>query len=208
VDRPENDRHYAFQAVGDLVLCRNSASHSDGLFTDSSHPLSSFRVNIGSASLRGSALVVAAAAASSPNEYAWVRDQATELLRSRNELDTRQAAAALCRLSGTADNVDPGLLAAHEHFNVRQASALLCMRSPARHHKTALSLSHDPDFRVRRELAQAAARVPQESAEADVILHILAGDPRHSVRVVAGSRQTCSDRGVNIHHPDTAAATD
>jgi hypothetical protein len=150
VDRPEQDRQHAFQAVTGLVLGDNSPSYLGEVLTDSPHPLSAFRVNIGSASLRGPALMFAAAAASSPDEHAWVRDQATELLRSRDEHDVHEAAAALCRLpKDTADSIDPGLLATHDHFGVRQASAVLCMRFPTRHHKTALNLTHDPRIRTR-----------------------------------------------------------
>jgi hypothetical protein len=132
--------------------------------------------------------MLAAAAAASPDEHAWVRDQATELLRSRDEHDVHEAAAALCRLpEDTADSVDPGLLATHDHFGVRQASAVLCMRFPARHHKTALNLTRDPNFHVRRTLAQAAANAAVKGPEIDAIRHILRGDPRHSIRAFATS---------------------
>ncbi|WP_051967378.1 hypothetical protein [Kitasatospora mediocidica] len=195
MDRPEQDRRHVFQAITGLVLGDNSASYLGEVLTDSPHPLSAFRVNIGSASLRGPALALAAAAASSPDEHAWVRDHATELLRSRDEHDVHEAAAALCGLpEDTADSVHPGLLATRDHFGVRQASAVLCMRFPVRHHQTALSLTRDPDFRVRRTLAQAAANAAVEGPEVDAIRHLLRGDPRHSVRAFAGTRRTSSDQ--------------
>ncbi|WP_181799136.1 PDDEXK family nuclease [Kitasatospora acidiphila] len=194
VDRPEQERRHAFQAVTGLVINNNKF---DGLLsevlTDSPHPLSAFKVNIGSASLRGSGLILAAAAASSPDEHAWVRDQAVDLLRSHDEHDVQQAAAALCRLpDDTADSVDPALLSTHDHCGVRQASAVLCMRFPARHHKTALNLAGDRDCRVRRTLAQAAASTAAKCPEAESILRVLRGDPRHSVRVLAGARTDLS----------------
>ncbi|MEU4849641.1 restriction endonuclease [Streptomyces gilvosporeus] len=195
VGRPQPDRRYAFKAVTSLVVGDEPASYLGEVLTDSPHPLSAFRVNIGSASLRGPALKFAAAASYSSDEYAWVRDQATELLGSRDEHDVHEAAAALCRLpNDIAGIVDPGLLATHDHFGVRQASAVLCMRFPARHYKTALNLARDPDFRVRRALVEAAANAAVEGPEIDAIRQILRGDPRHSIRSRAGVRRTTSDR--------------
>ncbi|MGW3176415.1 hypothetical protein [Streptomyces sp. NPDC001153] len=193
--RPQPDRRYTFQAVTSLVVGDESDSYLGEVLTDSPHPLSAFQVNIGSASLRGPALMFAAAAASSSDEHAWGRDQATELPGSRDEHDVHEAAAALCRLpNDIAGIVDPGLLATHHHFGVRQAGAVLCMRFPARHHKTALHLARDPDFRVRRALADAAANAAVEGPEIDAIRQILRGDPRHGIQSRAGARRTTSDR--------------
>jgi hypothetical protein len=183
---PERDRQDTFQAVAGLVLGENADSHLGDMLTDSPHPLSAFRVNLGSVSLRGPALLLAQAAASGPDEHAWIRDQATELLRSQDRNDVHEAAVALCRLPREAsEHVDPGLLATHDHAVVRQASAVLCMRSPARHHKTALGLARDRDFRVRLTLAHAASQAASEGTDVDTIRQVLRKDPRHSVRTVA-----------------------
>ncbi|MEU4926195.1 DUF4253 domain-containing protein [Streptomyces yokosukanensis] len=125
--------HFAFcpDNTTSLVVGDESDSYLGEVLTDRPHPLSAFQVNIGSASLRGSALMFAAAAASSSDEHAWVRDQATELPGSRDEHDVHEAAAALCGFpNDIAGIVDPGLLATHDHFGVRQAGAVLCMRFP------------------------------------------------------------------------------
>lgn len=194
--RSQPDRRYAFQVVTSLVVGNKPDSYLGEVLTDSPHPLSAFQVDIGPASLRGPALMFAAAAASSSDEHAWVRAQAaTDLPGSRDEHDVHEAAAALCRLpNDTADVVDPGLLATHDHFGVRPPSAVLCMRFPACHHKTAPHLARDPDFRVRQALAEAAAYAAVEDPEIDAIRLILRGDLRHSIRSRAGARRTTSDR--------------
>jgi HEAT repeat protein len=73
---------------------------------------------------------------------------------------------------------------------VRQLSAILSMQHPDRYRRTALRLAEDEDPRVRRTLAEAAART-RTTAPDDVkdVLTVLASDDRYSVRAAALSTE-------------------
>jgi len=185
--RPEHERQRTFKAVIGLVRGEHTESRLSEVLTDSPHPLSAFRLKVESVSLRGPALLLAQAAASDPEEHEWIRQQATELLRSRDGNDLHAAAMALCRLPDEqATGVDPALLASHNHVGIRQASAVLCMRFPDRHVKTALNLVADRDFRVRQTLADHASHAASKGAQVEAVRQALHGDARHSVRTLAG----------------------
>lgn len=187
IDLPEDIRQTTFHTASSFVRGERDGSHLDDELTGTPHPLSSFKISMGPASLRGSALLLAAASASTLHEGAWVRDQAIALLRSEDTADVHAAAHALIQLPmEAAGEIDAGLLAAHPHTGVRQASAVLCLRHPTRYRSTAMQLAMDKDFRVRRTLAQAAAQA-DESEPTAAILDLLACDRRHSVRVAARS---------------------
>jgi hypothetical protein len=185
-DLPSEVRQATFRSAKSFVLGERGASYLDDEVTGTPHRLSSFRVSIGSASLRGKALLLALATATCPGDHIWVREQAISLLRSDDAADLHSAAIALSRLPhDVAAEVDAGLLAAHSHVGVRQASAVLCLRHPGRYPETAMRLAQDGDFRVRRVLAEAASDRAGELATA--ILVLLSRDPRRSVRAAAGA---------------------
>ncbi|MEV0282280.1 hypothetical protein AB0I22_38745 [Streptomyces sp. NPDC050610] len=180
-------RRETFQSAKSFVLGEQPGSYLDHEVTGVPHPLSSIKITTGSASLRGKALLLASASATSPEDQAWVRTQAIGLLTTDDSADLLAAATALSRLSSdVVDEVDASLMAAHSHLGVRQASAVLCFKNPDRYRDTALQLARDSDFRVRRVLAQVACQASSEGAAlANQILGLLARDPRHSVRTAA-----------------------
>jgi hypothetical protein len=169
-----------------FVLGQNDGSHLDEL-TGTPHPLSWFKISMGTASLRGAGLRLSVAAAVTDGQREWVRDQAIQMLAADEALDVHDAAAALAQLPAQAtQNVDVSLLAAHPYYGVRQAAAVLSVRQPARHNETAKRLATDRDVRVRRVLAAEVARAAADSSGTlTAILETLAQDARHSVRTAA-----------------------
>ncbi|MFF0836693.1 MULTISPECIES: hypothetical protein [unclassified Streptomyces] len=175
-----------FRASHPFALGEFDGSRLDE-FTGPAHPLSSFQINFGSASLRGHGLRLAAASATTPGEQNWVRDQATELLRSADESDVLDAALVLSQLPRdvTAD-IDAHALADHGHIAARQLSAVLCVQDLGRYDKPAKRLAVDPSVRVRRTLAEAAATLADpDSPEAAKLLDQLRKDPHSSIRAIA-----------------------
>ncbi|MDQ0750406.1 hypothetical protein QF034_004637 [Streptomyces africanus] len=187
VDLPADLQRQVFDKAQGFVLGQQDGSYLDDEATGTPHPLSSVKISMGSASLRGEALLLAAASATTPEAHAWVRDQAVGLLSSGDRADLHAAAVTMTRLArDVAADVDANLMGTHGHVGVRQASAVLCLRHPARYRDTAVRLAKDSEYRVRRTLAEAAAQADPEASElATEILEILAHDPRHSVRVAA-----------------------
>lgn len=165
-------------------------SHLDEL-TGEPHPLSFFKINLGSASLRSHGLWLAASSASTSEQQSWVRDQAVELLHSPDELVVHEAAAVLNSLPReTTADIDPRHWSTHAHVTVRLLSAVLSMRQPQRFNATAVLLATDRDVRVRRTLAEAAAQAGTDSCkEVGDIVDLLSKDRRHSVRAAIRPRQ-------------------
>ncbi|PJE97217.1 hypothetical protein CUT44_13760 [Streptomyces carminius] len=190
VSLPSGTWQQTFESAKKFVLGERDGSHLDAEVAGAPHPLSALQISMGSASLRGKALLLAAASANLPEEHAWICDQAIGLLRSKDTADLQDAAVALVRLpQEVTASVDASLLAAHSHVSVRQASAVLCLRHPLRYQATSLRLAQDSDFRVRRVLAHEAAQAGMEGSESTTaILNLLARDPRHSIRTAAHPR--------------------
>ncbi|MFF0012558.1 hypothetical protein [Streptomyces sp. NPDC005374] len=190
VDLPVDVQRQVFGTAKGFAVGDQDGSHLDDQLTGTPHPLSSFKVSGGSASLRGEALLLAVASATTPEEHAWVRGQAIGLLSSEDTAHLHAAAVALSGLvEGITADVDADLLAAHRHINVRQACAVLCLRHPDRYRDTAMRLAKDSEHRVRQTLAEAAAQTDLKRSEtARAVLELLARDPRHSVRVAADNR--------------------
>ncbi|MFD4534701.1 restriction endonuclease [Kitasatospora sp. NPDC058397] len=163
---------------------RDGSAHDE--LTGEAHPLSFFKISLGSASLRGHGLQLAGAAAATDEDHGWVAEQAVGLLRSDDPAEVRAAALVFGRLPGeTTLHVDVDLLSTHSDSTVREASAVLCMRRPRHHRNTAVRLAHDNDFRVRRTLAAAARASASSPDDVRSVLELLATDPRHSVRRAA-----------------------
>jgi hypothetical protein len=162
---------------------RDGSAYDDEV-TGPNHPLSFARMSIGTATLRGHGLRLAVTAARDDADRKWVRDQAVDMLRSSEDSLVQWAALALAAMPTaiTAD-LDADLLAAHPHVNVRQLSAHMCVHRPGRYRATAQRLAQDGSPRVRRVLAEAAARVNANDPHAVIgLIEILACDVRHSVR--------------------------
>ncbi|MEU7226764.1 hypothetical protein [Streptomyces chrestomyceticus] len=187
IGMPADVRRKTFRTAEPFVLGEQDGSHLDDEVAGTPHPLSSFKVSLGSASLRGHALRLAATSAVTSDEHTWVREQATALLRSEDTADLNAAAVTLSRLpQDVAAEVDVDLLAAHGHADVRQAGSVLSRLHLVRYQDTAMRLAQDDDFRVRLTLAHALAQEHRAGdAAAGAILEFLARDPRHSVRVAA-----------------------
>lgn len=183
IDQVPTVKHTTFRASQPFVLGEQDGSRLDEL-TGEAHPLSSFRISLGSASLRDQGLALAVASAVTREEHEWVRNQAIGLLRSDEQGVVQAAAVTLNRLPrDVTSDVDANLLAAHASVGVRQLSAVLCMEDPERFRDTAMRLAEDREPRVRRTLAEAAARAVVDSpAAVGELLDRLREDPRHSVR--------------------------
>ncbi|MGW1901693.1 restriction endonuclease [Streptomyces hirsutus] len=186
LDQEPAIRRTAFHASQPFVSGDLDGSRLDE-FTGTPHPLSTLRINLGTASLRGPGLRLAAASATTPEEQSWVRDQALDMLRSEEPADVAQAALALNRLPPQiTQNVDPRPLADQPHPVVRQLSAVLSVRRPSQHADTAQLLAADTDVRVRRTLAEVAAGADPGSCEETArLLDRLGKDPHFGVRRAA-----------------------
>ncbi|MFE4495747.1 hypothetical protein ACFRKD_25185 [Streptomyces niveus] len=179
-----------FLAARSFVLGDYDSSDYDELM-GASHPLSSFKVNMGSSSLRAPGLLLAEASATTVADQEWVRDQAVGVLRDGDASEINAAALTLNALPRLiTNNLDADLLAAHEHYNVRQLSAVLSTRDPGRYRETLLRLCRDNDFRVRHTLAEAAASSKVSGEATGEVLRLLAQDARHSVRTATRVTQT------------------
>ncbi|WP_405657243.1 hypothetical protein [Streptomyces sp. RK9] len=194
VDQEPEAKRTTFRASQPFVLGEFDGSRLDDEFTGQPHPLSTLKINLGSASLRGHGLRLAAASATTADEQEWVKDQAVELLRSDEAIDVQEAALALNRLprEATAD-IDPRALADNSHISARQLSAVLCMQHPQRFADTLARLAADPSVRVRRTLAEAVTTHsgPDVQPAITELVDRLSKDPRHSVRalVLGGLRK-------------------
>ncbi|MET7608850.1 hypothetical protein ABZS96_42145 [Streptomyces avermitilis] len=179
-----------FRASQPFVLGALDGSRLDE-FTGQAHPLSALKINLGSASLRGHGLRLAAVSATTADEREWVKDQAVELLRSDDATDVQEAALTLNGLPrDVTKDIDARALADHRHITARQLSAVLCMQQPQRFADTTVRLAADPSVRVRHTLAEAATAHSGPDAPPVVaeLLDRLGKDPRHSVRVLARRR--------------------
>ncbi|MFM9709081.1 hypothetical protein [Streptomyces galilaeus] len=191
VDQELEAKRTTFRASQPFVLGALDGSRLDDEFTGPAHPLSTLKINLGSASLRGHALHLAAASATTAEEQEWVRDQAIDLLRSDDAIDVQEAALTLNRLPReVTGDIDARALADHRHISARQLSAVLCMQQPQRFADTTARLAADPSVRVRRTLAETATAHsgPDAPPVAAELLDRLSKDPRHSVRVVVRRR--------------------
>ncbi|MBD0669195.1 hypothetical protein BU198_00300 [Streptomyces sp. CBMA156] len=179
----------AFAVAKSCVLGTGGGSRFDE-WEREPHPLSSFKMNMGSGSLRGCGLRLAAAAVSTGDQHLWVREYALNMLHSDDKGDVQDSTLVLVGLpeSSTSD-IDADLLSIHSHVNVRQLAAVLCARYPSRYPGTLLRLEADANYRVRRVLAQEVSMVPEERRAAVLqVREQLRNDLRSSVRIAARGR--------------------
>lgn len=168
-----SNRQDALTAAGNLALeqsddikadvhARSRAfveGDQDGSFLDDEttnpHPLSAFKVNLGSVSLRAAGLRLAQCSAVTDEDRMWVREQAAAMLRSNDKHQVHQAAVTLSQLGAdVTGSLDAALLAGHPLSVVRELAAFIAAAAPVRHAQTLHALAADPDRRVRIQLAQ------------------------------------------------------
>ena len=204
------NRQEALTAAGNLVLEQSdhvkAGVHAcsrafvdgdqDGSILDAEttnpHPLSTMRVNFGSASLRAAGLRLAQCSAATDNDRMWVRDRAAVMLGSNDEHLVREGALTLSRLG--ADMIgalDATLLAGHPLPVVRQLATVVAAATPVRYARALKALAADPDSTVRillaRRLYEAKTQAVDTSADAIItdVLAVLTEDRRHTVRRAA-----------------------
>jgi hypothetical protein len=163
--------------------------------TTNPHPLSTFKVNFGSASLRPHGLRLADATSVTDDDRSWVREQALVLLRSDERAAVRTAAVVLLQQHDVnGAGLEPGLLAAHREPIVRQLAAITACAQPDSYASVLRALASDPNGSVRDVLARELWRHARSDATtcgsnaSDVtneVLAKLADDIRHSVRRTA-----------------------
>jgi hypothetical protein len=184
---PTASKSAIFAAARDFVNGNNDGGPLEE-FHGTPHPLSSFRVNLGSGSLKGLGVNLTAASATRAEEQDWTRDQAVTLLRSDDSSEVFNAARALWALpASTNTNVDAKLLITHKATVVRQLAAMLAMREPERYRETLAALTSDTDHHVRITLAEGVVRLTPRQPWLEDLLAQLRSDPRHSVRTAAVS---------------------
>ncbi|MCA1674488.1 MAG: hypothetical protein LC799_20630 [Actinobacteria bacterium] len=144
-------------------------------------PLSRFRFDMGSRSLRSAGLRCAARCAETDDEKALVRGLALDLLHEGDELTANQVAQALRSLP--AENIVEvaEALSAHSSEWVRSLAAVAWSADPTPSSSVGQRLATDPSRHVRRALASALRDRPDHQAIRDV----LERDPRRSVRSLA-----------------------
>lgn len=133
--------------------------HQDGSFLDAAttnpHPLSTMRVDLGTASLRAAGLNLAHCSAVTRADRLWVRQRAVDMLASSDERLVRQAAVTLSRLGeDVVGDLDAALLSTHPLPVVRQLAAVVAGTAAVPYSRTLQNLASDPDRSVRRLLAE------------------------------------------------------
>lgn len=227
-DRREaaQNRQEALTAASNLVLDQRddvkAAMHArsrafvdgneDGSFLDDEttnpHPLSTMRIDFGSASLRAGGLRLALCSAVTDDDRKWVRDRAAVMLGSNDKHLVRECASTLSRLGAEViGNLDATLLAGHPLPVVRQLATFGSVAAPARYVLALRALAADPDSTVRTLLAhrlhEAQTQAADTAADADApsgndedrqcatratiaeVLGVLGEDIRHTVRRAA-----------------------
>jgi len=151
------------------------------------HPLSSFRISIGEATLVGIGIDAAGHTAQTNEEKEWVKEQAAALLSHPLESVMSRAAVVLSRLGEVTGSIDPRFLTSHPSETVRELAAFLATNGDTLDPTLLNQVAGDTSPRVRKLLAQrlqsrAASRGAEpETAEAVATLRT---DPRHSVRTI------------------------
>jgi hypothetical protein len=144
-------------------------------------PLSRFRFDIGSRSLRSAGLRCAARCAETDDEKAVVRGLALDLLHEGDELTANHVAHALSSLPPENVVEVAEALSAHSSEWVRSLAAVAWAADPTPSSSVGQRLARDPSRRVRRALASALRDRPEHQ----VIRDVLQRDPRRSVRSFA-----------------------
>jgi hypothetical protein len=184
----------------------------DGSFLDAEttnpHPLSTMRVDFGSASLRAAGLRLAMCSAVTGDHRMWVRDRAEVMLASNDVSLVSQGALTLAQLGADViGDLDANLLAGNPLPVVRQLATVVAVAAPVRYDLALRALAADSDSTVRtllaRRLHQAQSQSTGTVADAEEpsgndenqasaphaaiteVLGLLTEDARHTVRRAA-----------------------
>lgn len=189
----------------------------DGSFLDSEttnpHPLSTMKINFGSASLRAAGLRLAQCSAVTDDHKMWVRDRAVLMLGSNDESLVRQSAVSLSSLGADVIvDLDANLLSGHPLPVVRQLATIVAVAAPVRYTLALQVLANDPDCTVRallahrlyaaKNLVAGTAAVAEEPSGKDddhrraaraiisEVIGVLTKDVRHTVRRAAAGLES------------------
>ena len=143
------------------------------------HPLGAIRVNNNIGDERPAGAFLAARLARTPEQKAAARDAAVQLLGATDDGDYWSTRALQVLTDDLTPRVVP--LLATLGWPLRSLAAIVWAKSDNLDSSLGVSLSKDPDQRVRRALAGALATVPASPRTAPARQH-LAADPRFSVR--------------------------
>ncbi|MEU0558775.1 hypothetical protein [Dactylosporangium sp. NPDC006015] len=185
-----------------FVLGQQEGSALDDEMTNP-HPLSSFKVDLGSPSLRGHGLRLALDSSACDDDRIWVRDQARVLLSAEDQQIVHDSAQVLSRLGADMiRGLDVTLLVGHPDRVVREFAAFVAATEPVRYALTLPLLAQDRDWTVRAQLAlaihtylQSTNSAPTSDVEeadlqraraiAEDVRTALSRDVRHRVRRAA-----------------------
>ncbi|MCZ4587662.1 hypothetical protein O4328_28910 [Rhodococcus opacus] len=181
--QPAEVRSEVFARCSSFVRGDEDGSAFDAMITGPSHPLSVVQVNLGTSSLRGAGLRLAAASASTRDQCEWVRDNAFALLNSGEKSDVDRAVQVLHKLPvEVTEGIEPALLSPHKNVAVRQLAAVISVRRAEECEPTATALAHDPVVSVRWTLAHELSRAVGPPEVIDRLKDVLRTDSRYSVR--------------------------
>jgi hypothetical protein len=166
----------------DTVICliqdafESEVDRVDRMLT---HPLGALRVNKNGGDERPTGAFLAARLARTAEQKATARDAALQLLGATENGDYWCTRALQVLTDDLTPQIVPVL--ATLGWPLRSLAAIVWARSDGLDTSLGMSLSKDPDQRVRRALAGALAIIPA-SPRTDPIRQHLASDPRFSVR--------------------------
>ena len=160
-----SDKRHLFEGARSLVEQSIQISEADRFHVSTQHPLSRFRISLGSATnVQTSAGRLLAGAATSPDECSVVVEFALDWVRSE-EPTLQGAGAAILTLpnlsSGTARSSE---LAEHSNPRVRKAAVWIPSMQESPDTVTFEQLADDPDQSVRIAVAQALPHVASMDA--------------------------------------------
>ncbi len=184
------------------VACGFARGEHDGSamdeLTNSAHPLSSLRINMGDASLTGDGLHLAARSARGDNQRIVVLELAAAIIRSEPSEtvlhDVGRAIVALGSLDGGPDSLSTALLARSASPSLRAVSAVYWAKvygsatatsEPA---STGAELARDASPIVRRSLVAQLAIVAADSglcSAGRAVVDIMTSDPIADIREAA-----------------------
>lgn len=173
----ETDRKKCFEAMVALV----GSEVAPEPFA-SSHPLSTFKFNLGSGELSREALLAAACLAKYEDEQGKILELALPMLVQGEPRDVNIAARAL-HMARVGTQVEERLLEKHPQVWPRQLAVWSARHAVPTRGGVLHRLAGDPDVRVRREVARAARELHDSEPElASRLLGELGADVDWSVR--------------------------
>jgi hypothetical protein len=177
-DLPEAEAGELFNAAISATqdTTESEIDRADRMLT---HPLGAMRVNNNIGDERPAGAFLTARLARTPEQKTAARDAALRLLGATEDGDYWSTRA----LQVLIDDLTPGIVPVFATLGwpLRSLAAIVWAKSDSLDSGPGVTLSKDPDQRVRRALAGALAAIPASSRTASARQH-LAADPRFSVR--------------------------